>query len=90
MRRDWILKTVALEPPPWRQRIAGRRFPFESWMGVAERDIDGEGVPLLRDPVTLRCWLVAGVDMMSRTRCEQALILSRWSSPLRVTLCLFI
>ena len=22
-RRAWILKTVAVEPPPWRQRISG-------------------------------------------------------------------
>lgn len=30
-RRVWILNTVELEPPPWRQRMAGR------WAVVAER-----------------------------------------------------
>lgn len=67
MRRDWILKTVALEPPPWRQRIAGRRLPFESWMGVANRDIEGEGVALLSlwDSDTLRYWVWVGTDMVT-------------------------
>ena len=36
MRRVWILKTVAFEPPPWRQRMAGRVWSAPL---VEERDV---------------------------------------------------
>jgi hypothetical protein len=36
-RRSWILKTVLVEPPPWRQRMRGR-VSAGSGAGVVERD----------------------------------------------------
>jgi hypothetical protein len=36
-RRSWILKTVLVEPPPWRQRIRGR-VSVGSGAGVVERE----------------------------------------------------
>lgn len=55
--------------------MAGRRLPFESWIGVAERDMDGEGVLLLFGCVTFRCWfvIVAMVMMSLSVRYSQRL-----------------
>ena len=63
------MKTVAFEPPPWRQRIAGRRLPEASWIGrvedwlagVVERDMEGEGWPGWEGP---RSWDLVGAAMV--------------------------
>lgn len=65
------MKTVALEPPPWRQRIAGRRFPSVScvgrddgpFTGVMEREIVGVPWPERGSPRSW-CFVGAAISVM--------------------------